>query len=75
MISCTCATVSLVWEADSLPGQGSSSKDRHPLLKQEYYSKVFDQLRQDSLKAACSISYISAPVFLRQKQKLMHTRC
>jgi len=75
MIFRTCATVSLVWEVEGLPGRGSSSKDRHPLLKWEYYSNVFDRLRQDSPKAACSISYVSAPVFPRQKQKSMHTRC
>jgi len=74
-ISCTCATVSSVWEVEGLPGRGSSSKDRRPLLQREYHSYVFDQLRQDSLKAACSISYVSAPVFPRQKQKSMHTRC
>ena len=75
MISRTRATVSSVWEVDRLPGRGSSSKDRHPFLKQEYHSNVFDRLRQDSPKAACSISYVSAPVFPRRKQKLMHTRC
>jgi hypothetical protein len=75
MISHTCATVSSVWEVDSLPGRGSSSKDQRPLLKWEYHSNVFSRLRQDSLKAACSISYVSAPVFPRWKQKLMHTRC
>ena len=36
---------------------------------------IFDRLRQDSLKVACSISYVSEPVFPRQKQKSMHTRC
>jgi len=75
MISRTRATISSVWEVDGLPGRGSSSKDQHPFLKQEYHSNVFDRLRQDSPKAACSISYISAPVFPRWKQKLMHTRC
>ena len=75
MICHTRATVSLVWEVDSLPGRGSSSKDQLPLLKWEYHSDVFDQLRQDSLKAACSISYVSAPVFPRWKQKSMHTCC
>jgi len=75
MISCTRATVSSVWEVDSLPGQGSSSKDWRPLLKWEYVSNVFYRLRQDSPKAACSISYVSAPVFPKQKQKLMHMRC
>jgi len=54
---------------------GASSKDRRPLLKWEYHSNVFDRLRQDSLKAACSISYISAPVFPRWKQKSIHKRC
>jgi len=54
---------------------GSSSKDRRPLLKREYHSNVFYRLRQDSPKAVCSISYISAPVFSRQKQKSMHTCC
>jgi hypothetical protein len=44
------------------------------LLKREYHSNVFDRLRQDSPKAACSISYVSTPVFPRQKQKSMHTR-
>jgi hypothetical protein len=71
----TCATVSSVWEVDGLSGWGSSSKDRHTFLKWEYHSHVFDRLRQDSTKAACSISYVSAPVFPRQKQKLMHTGC
>jgi len=75
MISRTRAVVSSAWEVDGLPGRGSSSKDRRPLLKQEYHSNVFDRLRQDSPKAACSISYVSAPVFLRRKQKSMHTRC
>jgi len=75
MISRTRATVSLVWEVEGLPGWASSSKDQHPLLKQEYHSNAFDRLRQDSPKAACSISYVSAPVFPRQKQKSMHTRC
>ena len=73
MISCTCATVSSVLEVDSLPGRGSSSKDRHPLLKQEYHSNVFDQLRQDSLRAACSISYVSAPVSPDRKKIDAHT--
>ena len=75
MISRTRATVSSVWEVDSLTGLGSSSKDRHPLLKQEYHWNVYVQLWQDSLKAACSISYVSAPAFHREKQKLMHTCC
>jgi len=75
MISRTRAMVSSVWEVKGLPGQGLSSKDRRPLLKWEYHSDVFDQLRQDSPKAACSISYVSAPVFPRRKQKTMHTRC
>jgi len=75
MISRTCAMVSVVWEVDGLPGWGSSSKDWRPLLKREYHSNVFDQPTQDSPKAACSISYVSAPVFLRRKQKLMPTRC
>jgi len=75
MISHTRATVSSVWEVEGLPGRGSSSKDRSPLLKQEYYSNVFDRLRQDSPKAACSISYLSSPVFPRRKQKSVHTRC
>ena len=75
MISPTRATVSSVWELESLPGRGSSSKDRHPLLKREYHSNVFDRLRQDSPNAACSISYVSTPVFPRRKQQSMHTRC
>jgi len=75
MISRTRATVSSVWEVDGLPGRGSSSKDWCPFFKWEYQSNVFDRLRQDSPKAACSISYISAPVFPRRKQKLMHTCC
>jgi len=74
MISHTHATVSSVWEVEGLPGRGSSSKDQHPLLNWEYHSNVFDRLRQDSPKAACSISYVSAPVFPRQKHKSMHTR-
>jgi len=74
MISRTRATVSSVWEVDSLPGWGSSSKDRHPLLKREYHSNVFDRLRQDSPKATCSISYVSA-LFPGRKQKSMHTHC
>jgi hypothetical protein len=41
-ISRTCATVSSVWEVEGLPGLGSSSKDRRPLLKWEYHSNVFD---------------------------------
>jgi len=44
MISRTRATVSSVWGVDSLPGRGSSSKDRLPLLKREYHSNVFDRL-------------------------------
>ena len=75
MISRTHATVSLVWEVDGPPGRGSSSKDRRLFFKQEYHSNVFDRLRQDSLKAACNISYVSAPLFPKRKQKLMHTRC
>ena len=75
IISRTRATVSSVWEVDSLPGRGSSSKDRRPFLKWEYHSIVFDRLRQDSPKAACNISYVSAPVFPRRKQKSMHTCC
>jgi len=74
-ISRICATVSSVWEVDGLPEWGSSSKDQRPFLKWEYHSNVFDWLRQDSPKAACSISYFSATVFPRRKQKLMHTRC
>ena len=68
MISHTRATVSSVWEVDGLPGQGSSSKDWHPLSKQEYLSNVFDWLTQDSPKAACSISYVSALVFFPQME-------
>ena len=76
VISRTRATVSSVWEVEGLPERGSSSKDQLPLLKrEEYHSNVFDRLRQDSPKAACSISYVSAPVFPRRKQKSMHTRC
>jgi len=75
MISRTRAMVSSVWEVDGLPGQGSSSKDRHPLLKREYHSNVLDWFRQDSPKAACSILYVSAPVFPRRKQKSIHTHC
>jgi len=75
MISRTRATVSSVREVDGLPGRGLSSKDRRPLLKWEYHSIVFDRLRQDSPKAASSISYVSAPDFSRRKQKSMHTRC
>jgi len=75
MISRTRATVSSVWEVEGLPGRGSSSNDRLPLLKGEYHSNVFDRLRQGSPKAACSISYVWAPVFLRRKQKSVHTRC
>ena len=75
MISRTRVTVSSVWEVEGMPGRGSSSKDRRPLLKREYDSNVFDRLRQDFPKAACSISYVSAPVFPRRKQKSMHTRC
>jgi len=52
MISRTHATVSSVWEVEGLPGRGSSSKDRRPLLKREYHSNVFDRLRQDSPKDA-----------------------
>ena len=75
MIFRTRAAVSSVWEVvEGLPGRGSSSKDRRPLLKREYHSDVFDRLRQDSPKVACSISYVSAPVFPRRKQKSMHTR-
>jgi len=73
IISRTRATVSSVWEVDGLPGRGSSSKDQHPLLKREYHSNVFDRLRQDSPKSACSISYVSSPVFPRRKQKSKHT--
>jgi len=75
MISRIRATVSSVWEVEGQPGRGSSSKDRRPLLKRVYHSNVFNRLRQDSLKAACSILYVSAPVFTRRKQKSMHTRC
>ena len=75
MISCTRATVSSVWEVEGLPGRGACSKDWRPLLKREYHSDVFVRLRQDSPKAACSISYVSAPVYPRWKQKSMHTRC
>ena len=75
MISRRRATVSLVWEVEGLPRRGSSSKDWRPLLKREYHSNVFNQLRQDSPIAVCSISYVSAPVFPRRKQKSMRTRC
>jgi hypothetical protein len=51
---------------------GVSSNDWHPLLKWEYHSSVFDWLRQDSRKAACSISYVSAPVFCGRKQIKAH---
>jgi hypothetical protein len=68
MISRTHATVPLVREVDGLPGWGLSSKDRRPLLKWEYHSIVFDRLRQDSPKDACSISHVSAPDFPRRKQ-------
>jgi hypothetical protein len=75
MISRTCNTASSMWEVDGLPGQRLSSKDRRPLMKQEYHSNVFNRLRHNSMKAACSISYISAPVFHRRKQKSMYTCC
>ena len=42
MISCKRATVSSVLEVNGLPGQGSSLKDQHQLLKREYHSNVFD---------------------------------
>jgi len=70
IISRTRAMVSSVWEVDGLPGRGSSSKDWRPLLKWEYHSDVFDWLRQDSPKAACSILYVSAPVFCRLKSEI-----
>ena len=60
---------------EGLPWRGSSSKDRRPLLKWEYHSNVFSRLKQDSPKAACSISYVSEIVFPRRKQKAMHTLC
>jgi len=75
MISCTCAAVSSVWEVEFLPGRGSFSKDRRLLLKREYHSNVFDRLKKDSPKAACSISYVSAPVFPSRKQKSVHKPC
>ena len=75
MISRTRAMVSSVWEVEGLPGRGSSSKDQRPILKREYHSNVFDRLRQDSPKDACSILYVLAPVFPRRKQKSMHTCC
>jgi len=75
VISRTHATVPSVWEVDGLPGRGLSSKDQSPPLKREYHSIVFDRLRQDSPKAACSISHVSKPDFPRQKQKSMHTHC
>jgi len=72
MISHACATFSSVWEVDGLPGWGSSSKDQRPLLKREYHSSVFDRFRQDSPKAACNISYVSAPVFHRANAGRYH---
>ena len=71
----TRATVSSVWEVEKMPGLGSSSKNRGPLMKRVYHSNFFHRLRHDSPKAACSISYVSAPAFPRRKQKSMHTRC
>ena len=73
MISRKRATVSSVWEVDGLPGRGSLLKDQRPLLKWDYHSNILDRLRQDSPKAACSISYVSAPDFPRRKQKSMDT--
>ena len=46
MISRTRATLSSVWEVEGLPGRGSSSKNRLPLLKREYHSNVFNRLRR-----------------------------
>jgi hypothetical protein len=73
MISRTRATVSLVWDVHGLPARASSSKDRRPLVKREYHSNVFNRLRQDSPKAASSISYVSETVFPRRKQTDAHT--
>jgi hypothetical protein len=75
MISRKRATVSSVWKVDGLPGRGSLLKEQRPLLKRDYHSNVLDRLRQDSPKAACSISYVSAQDFPRRKQKPTHTRC
>jgi len=52
---------------------GVYSMDRLTLLKREYHSNVFDRLKQDSPKAACSVSYVSAPIFPRRKQINAHT--
>jgi len=59
MISRTPAMVSSVWEVEGLPGQGSSSKDQHPLLKWEYHSNVFYRLMQDSPMHTCCCTFSS----------------
>ena len=73
MIPRISTTVSSVWEVDGLTGLESSSKDRRPLLKRQYNSNVFNQLRLHSLKAACSISHVSAPVFQTETEIDAHT--
>jgi hypothetical protein len=53
----------------------SSLTDVRPALKQLYHRKVLLWLMALSLKASCSIWWVSAAVLLRLKQNLMQILC
>jgi hypothetical protein len=54
---------------DSHPERSSSSTDIHPSLKRLYHKKVVLWLMVLSLKASCSIQWISTAVFLKIETK------
>ena len=75
MISRTRATVSSVWEVDSLSGRGSSSKDRRPFLKREYTQMSSIDLGRTLRKLLATFRTFQHQFSPRRKQKSMHTRC
>jgi len=54
---------------DGRPERSSSSTDVHPSLKHLYPKKVLLWLMALSLKASCSIWWVSAAVFLKIETK------
>jgi hypothetical protein len=66
---------------DGSPERLSSLTDVHPSLKHLYHKKVLLSLMALSLKASCSIRWVSAAVFLKTETKfdadslLCHISC
>jgi hypothetical protein len=60
---------------DGCPEHSSLLTDVRLPLKRLYHKKVLLWLMALSLKASCSIQWVSAAVFLRLKQNLMQILC